>query len=931
LGNHTLLIAPDGTESPIADSGAPIRDENGAVIGVVLVFRDQTEERAAQNALRESEEHYRSLFDNMLNGFAYCKMLFDQNQPQDFIYLNVNSSFEILTGLKNVVGKKVSEVIPGLRESDPELFETYARVALTGKPERLETYVEALKMWFSISVYSPEKEYFVSVFDVITERKRAEEALRANEEKYRLVGDYNYNWEYWIGPSGALIYNSPSCQRITGFAPEEFIADYRLIEAIVHPEDQDKLVAHNQEIMQEPQELCELEFRIITKGGEDRWLSHVCQPVYGDQNIWMGRRASNQDITERKRAEEALKDSEERFRTMGNAIPQLAWIAKSDGYIFWYNQRWYDYTGTTPEEMEGWGWQKVHDPEVLPQVLEQWRASIATGTPLDMVFPLRGGDGQFRQFLTRVMPMKDVQGQVIQWFGTNTDITERKRAEEELRENEEKFRVVFEQAPIGIMIYNQTGIIYESNEKFEEIIGAPKEKFLGFNLIRQLRDKQMREAVAASLRGEVGYYEGNYRSVTSGKSTNIRAIYQPIFSPEGVVSSGVTIFEDITELKKAEVERLRFSKLESLATLAGGIAHDFNNILTAILGNVSLAMLEKNKGLSQKILTDAERACLRAQGLAQQLLTFAKGGAPIKELVSMSNLATEAGSFACTGSRVKCEFSLPNDLWMVAADPGQIGQVFQNLVINAIQAMPTGGAIQVRGENLVMPKGSALPLDPGRYVMISIQDQGLGIPAGFLPRIFDPYFTTKQRGSGLGLATAYSIIQAHRGHIAVESNLGTGTIFQVYLPTAEQTVIKQPKVDAEVITGEGKILVMDDEEMVLQTLNKMLTHLGYEVCLAKDGSEAIELFTQAQESDQGFDVVILDLTVPGGMGGKEALKNLLKLDPQVKAIVSSGYSEDQVMAEFAQYGFSSVIAKPYRISDLSKVLNRVLTGNGGSS
>ena len=263
---------------------------------------DSLQEREA--ALRQSEEHYRSLFDNMLNGYAYCRMHFEDNRPVDFTYLSVNQAFEALTGLTDVEGKKVSEVIPGLRESDPQLFEIYGRVALTGVPERFETYVEALHMWFSISVYRPRKEHFVALFEVITERKRAEEALR---------------------------------------------------------------------------------------------------------------------------------ESEERFRIMANAIPQLAWIAKSDGYIFWYNQRWYDYTGTTPQDMEGWGWQSVHDPKVLPQVLEQWRASIATGLPFDMVFPLRRADGQFRQFLTRVMPLKDSSGKVIQWFGTNTDVTERKRAEEALR------------------------------------------------------------------------------------------------------------------------------------------------------------------------------------------------------------------------------------------------------------------------------------------------------------------------------------------------------------------------------------------------------------------------------------------------------------------------------------------------------------------
>jgi CheY-like chemotaxis protein len=260
----------------------------------------------------------------------------------------------------------------------------------------------------------------------------------------------------------------------------------------------------------------------------------------------------------------------------------------------------------------------------------------------------------------------------------------------------------------------------------------------------------------------------------------------------------------------------------------------------------------------------------------------------------------------------------------VEADPNQISQVFQNLVINAIQAMPSGGIITVRGENLEAGEGSDLPLEAGRYVKITIQDQGIGIPADSLPKIFDPYFTTKQAGSGLGLATVYSIVNKHRGHIAVKSKLGEGTTFNIYLPAREGVTIPRTKADRQVLSGRGKILVMDDEELLRDLLKVMLGRLGYEVTLAKDGEAAVELFAAAQDAEENFAAVILDLTVSGGMGGKAAIQQLLKLDPQVKAIVSSGYSDDPVMAEFEKYGFSDVITKPYRIVELSRVLDRVL-------
>jgi signal transduction histidine kinase len=378
------------------------------------------------------------------------------------------------------------------------------------------------------------------------------------------------------------------------------------------------------------------------------------------------------------------------------------------------------------------------------------------------------------------------------------------------------------------------------------------------------------------------------------------------------------------QLRKREAEVWRASKLEAIGILAGGIAHDFNNILTVILGNISLAMLDTEGSPAHERLIQTERACLQAQTLSQQLLTFARGGAPIKELISVAKLVRETCSFASRGSNVKCEINFPDNPLTVNADPGLLGQVFQNLVINASQAMPSGGIIVVQGENLVVEAQNSLPLDSGKYVKISFQDCGVGIPEEYFARIFDPYFTTKQSGSGLGLATAYSIVKHHKGHIEVKSRLGEGSVFQVYLPAAEQEVIESPIDERTVIKGQGKILVMDDDEMVRDLLANMLDQLGYEVTLAQNGFEALDLFSSAREFGEGFDVLILDLTIPGGMGGITVMEKLLKTDPQVKAIASSGYSEHPIMAEFAVYGFSGVLAKPYKISQLSKVLHEII-------
>ncbi|MBW1796120.1 MAG: response regulator [Deltaproteobacteria bacterium] len=396
----------------------------------------------------------------------------------------------------------------------------------------------------------------------------------------------------------------------------------------------------------------------------------------------------------------------------------------------------------------------------------------------------------------------------------------------------------------------------------------------------------------------------------------------------------IAIIRNITERKRMQGELLRVQKLESISILAGGIAHDFNNILTAILGNISLAKMYANP--EDKIcekLTEAEKASVRAKDLTQQLLTFSKGGQPIVKTAHVTRLLKDTTSFALTGSNVRCEFFMSEDLWPVEMDEGQMSQVINNLVINAVKSMPKGGTIKVWAENATVGTErtkQSLPLEGENYVKISIQDQGIGIPKEHLRKIFDPYFTTRKKGSGLGLAISYSIVQKHHGYITAESELGVGTTFHIFLPASEKEVITETHAK-EIVRGEkGRVLIMDDEEIVRDVASGMLEHIGYEVEVAKDGAEAIALYEQAQESQVPFDVVILDLTVPGGMGGKETIEKLIELDPQAKAIVSSGYSTDPVMSDFREYGFSSVVSKPYKIEELREALHKARWTLGAS-
>jgi len=379
---------------------------------------------------------------------------------------------------------------------------------------------------------------------------------------------------------------------------------------------------------------------------------------------------------------------------------------------------------------------------------------------------------------------------------------------------------------------------------------------------------------------------------------------------------------EIGQREQTEEELLRARKLESLGVLAGGIAHDFNNFLTVVQGNIEVAKVQlATDEPAREFLDQAASACQRAKFLSSQLLTFAKGGAPVRRVASITQLVTDAVHLARSGSPIAIELEIAEDLCSAQVDPGQIGQVLHNILINAREAMSGGGSIEVRAENIVFQNnlGGADP-----HVRISIRDQGHGIPPDVLRRIFDPYFTTKRGGTGLGLATAYAIVVKHGGHLSVESTPGAGTVFTVDLPASLESPLSQAPMTFPMQTGSGRLLVMDDDEALRDLSKAVLTTLGYEVQTAGDGAEAVALYEKTKAAGKGFDAVLLDLTVTGGIGGLEAAAMLKQLDPSARLIVSSGYSDAPVMSHFAEYGFDAVILKPWTVKEMSEVLRRVL-------
>ncbi|MEI7556269.1 ATP-binding protein [Candidatus Chlorohelix sp.] len=495
------------------------------------------------------------------------------------------------------------------------------------------------------------------------------------------------------------------------------------------------------------------------------------------------------------------------------------------------------------------------------------------------------------------------------------------------------YRLFVEKMSQGAVTLNLSGSILYCNQRFAELMELPIEQIIGSYLYRfvAVEDKPLLED--ALVKGDKANFRYEMNLSTSiGKQTP----FDLAFSPMQIDALKVIclVATDLTEKKRVEEALQKTSRLESLGVLAGGIAHDFNNLLTGIIGYLGLTNLNLAHKESIDIAEiaeftrEAEKAALRSKDLTMQLLTFAKGGNPIRKTVKLIQLIREAASFVMHGRNVETVFNLPEEIGPVEVDAGQLSQVIQNLTLNAAQAMPGGGYVSISAENLNLAEGAIPILAKGKYVKISIKDTGLGISSENIAKIFDPYFTTKTEGHGLGLAVCYSIIKKHDGYITVESEPTKGSTFSIYLPLSDnERAMQETMFMANPVSmpsaHQYQVLIMEDEPQIRDMFNLTLPRMGHKAKLAKDGAEALQHYEAALKAGQPFDVVFLDLTIPGGMGGMEAMSKLLELDPQVKAIVCSGYSNDPVMSNYREHGFWDVLVKPFRMEELARTMRRL--------
>jgi two-component system, cell cycle sensor histidine kinase and response regulator CckA len=980
-----------------------------------------------------------TVFDNMLNGFAYCQMIFEQDRPKDFVYLEVNSAFEALTGLKNVTGKRVSDIVPGIHESDPELLEIYGRVALTGSPERFETHVEALGMWFSIAVYSPYKGYFVAIFDVINNRKRMEKELAESERRYRELVELSPD-AIFIQAEGKIAFINPAGVKLLGATRPEEVLGLPVLD-MIHPDFKEIVGERTQVLWNEKTPVPPLEEQFLRMDGSivdvevavasfvfqgkpgvqvmvrditerkraiqeieslakfpgenpssvlriDRegvilyanqsshallelWGCEIGQSLpYGMRQLALDSLDSKMiqefevkcgesiyalvlrpiadmgyvniygtDISERKRAEEALRRSEENYRLLVNQIPACVYKGYADGSVDFFDNKVEALTGYRKKDFDSRAvkWLDLIIPEDLELAKNKVWEALQTNRSYVREYRIRRKDGAIRWIQGRAKIFCNTAGKIDHLKGVLFDVTERRQSEQILKLLHHQNQLILDSAAEGIL-----GLDIEGNHVFvnpaaakmlgheaNDLIGSSCHSTWHYSKADGTPYSEEECSIHQTIKNGVGHYSEDFlwRKDGSGFPAEVRG--NPIFEDGKVIGTVVT-FWDITERKKLEAQFLQAQKMEAVGRLAGGVAHDFNNMLAVIMGYVEMMQL----GLSAESPLHQQAAAIkkaseRAASLTRQLLAFSRKQVQQAQVLNLNTVIGEMDKMLrrLIGEDIDLRLNMEPGLAAVKADPGQVEQILMNLVVNARDAMPLGGRITIETANVYLDEAYVRKhsyVTPGPYVVIAVSDDGAGMDAETKSHIFEPFFTTKEmgKGTGLGLSTVYGIVKQSQGSLEVYSEPGIGTTFKLYLPQVEVNVTKAR---AEALFNAGlqgteTILVVEDEEMLRELVCESLKRNGYEVLEANHGNGALAVC----EGHQGpIHLLATDVVMPN-LGGRELAERVAPMHPEMKVLFMSGYTKNVIIHHGALNNTMHFLEKPFTANILLKKVRALL-------
>jgi PAS domain S-box-containing protein len=933
-------VHDDGTVVPIEINATVRESKTGRII--VTLCRDITSRKAIEKSLQESNIFIKNLIDT-----ANIVIVGLRNDGSITVF---NRYAEDLTGYKKeeVEGKNWFDIFIPKKESTGTK-EEFDRVIEGSLPNRFENPIltktgeERIIEWSNSRVYEAEKLTGVISFGIdVTGLKLGSEALMQSEERFRRIYEEGQFGITIAGPDFKFIGANPAFCRMIGYSEEE-LSDLTFAN-ISHPDsrgvDIDKVMAIKRGELRQ----YKTEKKYVKKNKEILWGSLITSAIRGKNDEVLYYLAMVVDVTEKKRAEETLRESEEKYRSIIEQNSEGVVVMNKQGEIIEWNRAIEEISGIPRTLAIGRPFfeiqAKMISPDKLtPEHVDYLRNTISGALdsednpvfkkPIEAVFK-RGMEKIY--ILQTAFPIRMGNDYRIGLIIRN--ITDRKQAEIAIAAEKERLAITLRSIGDGVITSDIAGSVMMMNRVAEQLTGWKQEEAVGlplslvYNIIDEVTRKKCDNPVERVLSSGLtaGFSSQVLLVSRDGFERIIADSGAPIKDNRGITIGIVLVFRDMTEKQKLLDASQKSQKIESLGILAGGIAHDFNNLLGGIYGNIEMI---RSVSFDPRIVSyiDATMSTLnRARNLTQQLLTFAKGGSPVRKIGALFPFIRETVEFSLSGSSVSSEYRVQDDLWLCEYDANQIGQVIDNLIINAVQAMPLGGVISINATNVYFRADEKPSLEPGRYIRISVTDSGVGIPKDIRSRIFDPFFTTKQKGSGLGLATSYSIMKRHGGVIEIESEYGPGTTFNLFFPASTRTEVEKREISEIARKGSGKILVMDDEEVLRRTMRVMLESLGYEAMTAKDGEDAVRIIEEQSQALKPFTAAILDLTIHGGMGGKETVAEIRKIDSAVPLIVSSGYADDPIMSRPFDYGFAGSLRKPFTVAELSQLLRFVTCG-----